>query len=165
MRATTQAYQFGTIVRQPSYRQFVANDFVPTVICLSCLIVAGLDGIFISNILLWASIAIAVCLFYRLLYLRSMKFTIMAEQIIYEHGVFHKTRDFLELYRVIDFQEESTFVQQIFSLKTVKIYSGDRSTPRLDMLGMDKSDNLIPTIRERVTANRKRNGIYEITNR
>jgi hypothetical protein len=30
---------------------------------------------------------------------------------------------------------------------------------------MDKSDNLIPTIRERVTANRKRNGIYEITNR
>jgi uncharacterized membrane protein YdbT with pleckstrin-like domain len=124
-----------------------------------------MDGVVIGNTLLWAATAIAVCLIYRLFYLRSMKFTIMAEQIIYEHGVFHKTRDFLELYRVVDFQEDSTFVQQIFSLKTVKIYSGDRSTPRLDLLGMDKDDNLIPTIRERVSANRKRNGIYEITNR
>jgi uncharacterized membrane protein YdbT with pleckstrin-like domain len=165
MRTAAPTYQFGTIVRRPSYRQFVANDFLLTIVCLTCFIVAGMDGVVIGSTLLWAAIAIAVCLIYRLFYLRSMKFTIMAEQIIYEHGVFHKTRDFLELYRVVDFQEDSTFVQQIFSLKTVKIYSGDRSTPRLDLLGMDKDDNLIPTIRERVSANRKRNGIYEITNR
>ena len=160
-----QAYYFGTLIRKPSYRQFFANDLILSVVCLTGLIVAGLDGVFMGNILLWASLAIAACLMYRLFYLRSMQFTIMAEQIIYEHGVFHKTTDFLELYRVVDFQEESSFAQQIFGLKTVKIYSGDRSTPRLDMLGMDRDDNLIPTIRERVSANRKRNGIYEITNR
>jgi hypothetical protein len=33
------------------------------------------------------------------------------------------------------------------------------------MPGMDKGDNLIQVIRERVTINRRKNGIYEITNR
>lgn len=33
------------------------------------------------------------------------------------------------------------------------------------MTGMDRDNNLIPFIRERVGASRKRNGIYEITNR
>jgi uncharacterized membrane protein YdbT with pleckstrin-like domain len=160
-----QAYQFGTIVRRPSYRQFIANDFMLIGILLTCLTISGIDGMFMSKALLCVSLVITVSLIYRLIYMRNMKFTILSEQIIYEHGVIHKTRDFLELYRIVDFQEECSFIQQIFNLKTVKIYSGDRSTPRLDMIGMDKNDNLIPTIRERVNTNRKRNGIYEITNR
>lgn len=94
-----------------------------------------------------------------------MRFIITEEQFIYEHGVFRRTRDFMELYRIVDFREESSFPQRIFGLKTIQIYSGDRSTPRLDMTGMDMRADLIPFIRERVGASRKRNGIYEITNR
>ena len=85
--------------------------------------------------------------------------------MIYEHGVFKRTRDYCELYRVIDFREESSFLQQIFGLKTVTIYSGDRSTPRLELIGIGSVDNIIPVIRERVTVNRRRHGIYEIANR
>jgi len=146
-------------------RQYLANDLIITVICLAGLAVAGIDGVFMGNILLWASMSVAVCLVYRFLYLRSMRFVITGEQFIYEHGVFRRTRDFLELYRIVDFREESSFLQQLLCLKTVQIYSGDRSTPRLDMVGMDIRENLIPFIRERVGASRKRNGIYEITNR
>ena len=163
MRGT--AYNFGTMVRQPAFRQIIATDWALASLCITSFIVAGMEDILFSSLLFWASLIISVCLIYRVFYLRSMKFIIMDEQIVYEHGVFHKTRDFLELYRVVDFKEESSFIQQIFSLKTVVIYSGDRSTPRLDMLGLDKSDNIIPIIRERVSANRKRNSIYEITNR
>jgi uncharacterized membrane protein YdbT with pleckstrin-like domain len=158
-------YQFGTLVRRPGIRQFLATDLLLTLTCIAGLIVAGIDGVFMGNILLWASLAIAVCLVYRFCYLRSMKFIILPEQIVYEHGVFHRTHDYLELFRVVDFQEDRTLAQQILGIKTVKIYSGDRSTPRLDMPGMDKGDNLIQVIRERVTINRRKNGIYEITNR
>lgn len=166
MKTRTQpTYSFGTMIFRPRARQYLANDFVITVVCLTGLAVAGIDGMFMGNILLWASLAIAVCLVYRFLYLRSMRFIITDEQFIYERGVFHRTRDFMELYRVVDFREESSFPQRLLGLKTIHIYSGDRSTPRLDMAGMDMNDNLVPFIRERVGASRKRNGIYEITNR
>ena len=166
MKTRTQpTYSFGTMIFRPRARQYLANDLIITAVCLAGLAVAGIDGVFMGNILLWASLAIAACLVYRFLYLRSMRFIITDEQFIYEHGVFRRTRDFMELYRIVDFREESSFSQQIFGLKTIQIYSGDRSTPRLDMVGMDKSSNLVPFIRERVSANRKRNGIYEITNR
>lgn len=162
---TAQQYSFGTLVRKPDFRQFLANDLPLTILCLAGLVVAGMDGIFLGNVLFWFSSAIAVCLVYRCLYLRSMSYTFTAEQIIYGHGVFNRTRDYCELYRVIDFREESSFLQQIFGMKTVTIYSGDRSTPRLDIIGLDGKDNIIPILRERVTANRKRHGIYEIANR
>lgn len=166
MKTQTQpTYRFGTMIFRPRARQYLANDLIITIVCLAGLVVAGIDGVFMGNVLLWASLVIAVSLVYRFFYLRSMRFIITAEQFIYEHGVFHRTRDFMELYRIVDFREESSFLQQIFGLKTIQIYSGDRSTPRLDMVGMDMNDNLIPFIRERVGANRKRNGIYEITNR
>lgn len=166
MKTRTQpAYSFGTMVFRPRARQYFANDLVITVVCLAGLAVAGIDGVFMGNVLLWASLATAACLVYRFLYLRSMRFIITDGQFIHEHGVFRRTRDFMELYRIVDFREESSFSQRIFGLKTIQIYSGDRSTPRLDMTGMDMSADLIPFIRERVGASRKRNGIYEITNR
>lgn len=158
-------YSFGTMIRRPKALQFLANDLPLTILCLVGLIVAGMEGIFLGNVLFWFSLAIALCLVYRYFYLRSMSYIFTAEQMIYEHGVFKRTRDYCELYRVIDFREESSFLQQIFGLKTVKIYSGDRSTPRLDLIGIDSIDNIIPVIRERVTVNRRRHGIYEITNR
>ncbi len=158
-------YHFGTMARRPSVRQFFANDLILTLLCLAGLTVAGMDGMKLGDVLFLFSCVILLCLIYRLLYLKSMKFTITGEQLVYEHGVFHRTCDYMELYRVIDFKEESTLMQRLFGLKTVTIFSGDRSTPRLDLIGMEKDDNLIPAIRERVTANRRKNGIYEITNR
>lgn len=153
------------MIRRPSARQFLANDLFLTLLCLAGLAVSGMDGMMLGNILFLFSCAIFLCLIYRLCYLKSMRFTLTGEQLVYEHGVFHRTCDYMELYRVTDFKEESTLAQRLFGLKTVMIYSGDRSTPRLDLVGIDKGDNLIPIIRERVTANRRKNGIYEITNR
>ena len=161
----TPQYSFGTMIIRPKAMQFLANDLPLTILCLAGLIVAGMEGIFLGNVLFWFSLAIALCLVYRFFYLRSMSYKFTAEQMIYEHGVFKRTRDYCELYRVIDFREESSFLQQIFGLKTVTIYSGDRSTPRLELIGIGSVDNIIPVIRERVTVNRRRHGIYEIANR
>ena len=56
-------------------------------------------------------------------------------------------------------------MQQMAGLKNVVIYSMDRNTPVLTILGMKGKLGLIDCIRERVEANKKRKGIYEITNR
>ena len=91
MKTRTQpTYSFGTMVFRPRARQYLANDLIITAVCLAGLAVAGIDGVFMGNVLLWASLAIAVCLVYRFLYLRSMRFIITDEQFIYEHGVFRR---------------------------------------------------------------------------
>ena len=158
-------YAYSTITRRPAVRQYLANDLIPAILCVAGLTVASIDGLFLGNLLFWFSLAMTLCLVYRLCYLKTMRYTVTVEQIIYEHGVFHRSRDYMELYRVIDFKEDSTLVQQLFGLKTVRIFSGDHSTPRLDMTGITSGDNIIPVIRERVTSNRRKHGIYEITNR
>ena len=71
----------------------------------------------------------------------------------------------MELYRVIDYQEDRTFMQQIAGLKTVIIFSTDRSTPRLNIIGQRSGFDLISEIRWRVELNKQRKGIHEITNR
>ena len=126
---------------------------------------AGMDGMPFMGLLLWLSVAVSLLLTYRLIYLKRIVYRITAEQLIYEHGVITRSSDYVELYRVVDFGERSNLLQQICGLKTVSVYSGDRTTPRLDIIGVEINENLVPVIRGRVEQNKRRKGIYEITNR
>ena len=70
----------------------------------------------------------------------------------------------MELYRIVDFQEHQSLLQQLYGLKTVRVLSMDRNTPRLDLTGIRRKDDLVAVIRERVELNKRKKGIYEITN-
>ena len=52
----------------------------------------------------------------------------------------------------------------LFGLKTVSIYSGDKTCPRLDIIGVQGDSDLITMIRERVEYNKKKHNIHEFTN-
>lgn len=70
----------------------------------------------------------------------------------------------MELYRIVDFQEHQSLLQQLCGLKTVVILSMDRNTPRLDLVGIWRSEDIVAVIRKRVEINKRNKGIYEITN-
>ena len=55
-------------------------------------------------------------------------------------------------------------LQQLCGLKTVSIFSMDRNTPRLDLTGIRRRDDIVTLVRERVEYNKRKKGIYEITN-
>lgn len=110
-------------------------------------------------------VAMSLHLIYMLVYMVMIKFTITDEMIIYEHGVFYRKRGYIELYRVVDFREDISFLQNIFGLKTVTVLSGDRTTPTLKIPGISLTYPLVPELRKRVEYNKRRKGIYEITNR
>lgn len=118
-----------------------------------------------KGLLLWLSVAMSLVLAYRFIYLKRMIYRITDEQLIYEHGVITRSSDYVELYRVVDFAERSNLLQQLCGLKTVSVHSGDRTTPQLDIIGMGINDDLVTVIRGRVELNKRRKGIYEITNR
>ena len=85
-------------------------------------------------------------------------------QLQYEYGILSLQRDFIELYRVVDYSEQRSFLQMLFGLKTVSIYSGDKTCPRLDIIGVQGDSDLITMIRERVEYNKKKHNIHEFTN-
>ena len=110
------------------------------------------------------AVILILYLLYRYLYVTRTVYVITSEQLKYECGVFSCSRDFIELYRVIDYSEQRSFLQMLLGIKTISIYSGDRTHPRLDLVGISNKVDLIPTIRERVELNKKRHNIHEFTN-
>ena len=103
-------------------------------------------------------------MFYRYVYITRIVYVITEEQIRYEYGVFSCQRGFIELYRVVDYSEHRSFVQILLGLKTITLYSGDRTTPRIDLVGIKNDTDLIFHIRERVEYNKQRRNIHEFTN-
>ena len=93
-----------------------------------------------------------------------MLFCINAEEVRYEYGIFSLQRDYIELYRVVDYSEQRSFAQMLFGLKTFSIYRGDKTSPRLDVVGVRNHIDLIAIIRERVEYNKKKRNIHEFTN-
>lgn len=156
-------HTFGTITLRPSFLQWVTDKcgWIAVNIIGYCLYADSAVPI----IVLVLMIAMSLHLLYMLLYLRLMKFTITDQQIMYHHGVFNRKLEFIELYRVVDFHEDISFLQDILDIKTVTVHSGDRTTPRLRIPGIALGYPLVQTLRERVEYNKRRKGIYEITNR
>lgn len=166
MRQTTTQPPYtipGTIQLRPRTVQFFIDNLPLLTLDLCGYACAGMEGIPFKGLLLWLSAAMSLVLAYRFIYLKRMVYRITGEQLIYEHGVITRSSDYVELYRVVDFAERSNLLQQVCGLKTVSVHSGDRTTPRLDIIGVDMGNDLVPVIRRRV--NKRRKGIYEITNR
>lgn len=155
--------QFGTIRLTPDWRQYVIDELPTMVLAIALFIVGGLDIPF-SSIFFCAALALSFMAYYRFVFLRGMEYTITDQQLVFERGVFTRSRDYIELYRVVDYDERSSFMQQIVGLKTISVHSGDRTTPKLDILGVRESDDIVGILRERVSFNRSRMNIHEFAN-
>lgn len=94
-----------------------------------------------------------------------MKYHIGQEQLMYQRGLFSLKRDYIEMYRIVDYEEHRTFVQILLGLKSVTIHSCDRTSPSLKLIGIPCDVEVIPAIRERVEFCKVMKGVYEIANR
>ena len=133
--------------------QFVIDELPTLAVCCAGGIYGGLEDMPFPI----AGVAVFLCLC-------RIRYRIGSEQLVCERGLLVRKVDYMELYRVVDFQEHQSLMQQLCGLKTVRIFSTDRNTPRLDLTGMRRKDDIVPLIRGRVEYNKRKKGIYEITN-
>ena len=111
------------------------------------------------------SLTIFIFLFYKYIdMLICTKWIVTDEQILIKKGVFAKSVNYLELYRVFDYEEKKSFIQALCRNTSIYIHSGDKSHPILCMYGLQKDDTIISTIRQRVERQREVKRIYEFTN-
>ena len=157
--------KFKIITLRPHWSQYIISQGMAFIIICALCHVAGHDSITYK----WAFLilgAIMTCIMlYGCLYLHKLRYIITSEQLIIQHGVLSRTSDYIELYRVVDFSENRDILEQLFGLKTVWIFSGDRTNPKLDIYGIRENINVVNIVRTRVEYNKRRKGIYEITNR
>lgn len=158
--------KFTPVSLRPHWAQFTINQTHWLILCLICFTIYCCFGSFLfQNVFLFLGLALVLYLVFQVIYLARMKYVITSDQIIFLHGVISHSTDYMELYRVIDYQQHRSLMQQLTGLKTVMIYSGDRNTPVMKLIGMRNSYDVISVIRDRVEYNKKIKHIYEITNR
>ena len=157
--------RFRVITLRPHWGQYIISQGLMFLVSLVVFLVAGHDAITIKMPFLILGSVTMLMMLYGCLYLSKLQFIISSEQLIIQHGVFHRSSDYIELYRIVDFSEQRNILEQLFGLKTVSIYSGDRTNPKLDIYGVMEKVDMVGIIRERVEYNKQRRGVYEITNR
>lgn len=160
-----QIRRFNIITLHPHWTQYIISQWLIFTVSLVLLLVAGHESITYRQPFLILGSVTTLMGFYGCLYLSKLSFIISSEQLIIQHGIFQRKSDYIELYRVIDFSENRGILEQLFGLKTVCIFSGDRTNPKLDIYGVKEKTDVVGIIRERVEYNKRRKGVYEITNR
>ena len=156
---------FQTYRLNPHWIQYVIDQLPWILIWVVVTLYAGDDTLPYREYLGYVSACMLCYLLWQALELCRIEYVITGEQLIYRHGVLFHSADYMELYRIVDYQESRTPVQQLTGLKNILLLSGDRSLPRLRMVGIRGSSRILDEIRARVEYNKKRRGIYEITNR
>lgn len=158
-------YPFEKLAIRPHWMQFCIGE-IHWMLLAAVLMTAYLMTSFLfHNILAYLAWAIIIFLLYRMLYISRIQYIVTEEQIMYMHGILSHKTDYMELYRVVDYQQNRTFMQQLTRLKTITIMSGDRNMPVLNIIGVREDEDLVQEIRRRVEFNKKQKSIYEITNR
>lgn len=167
MYTTDSAPRFDNIRFHPNGRQFFNDELSAIILTPALIILSGYEGRPGGTLRVVLFVVGLLGMFYlafRFFYIKRMWYCVTSDQLTHEHGVFSVQRDYIELYRVFDYGESQSFLQRMLGIKTITIYSGDRTCPRLCIIGIDEHMDLIYEIRKRVEYNKLRHNIHEFTN-
>jgi uncharacterized membrane protein YdbT with pleckstrin-like domain len=103
----------------------------------------------------------SMIILYRILYWKLVSYEISPQQIKYTRGILHRRIDFLEMYRVKDFDQRQSLIMNILGIMHIRLMTSDISHPMLEMKGIPTS-NIADVLRALVEQSRKENRVYAI---
>ena len=151
------------------FRQFLAGDY-PVIAAAG--ILTGACPVLVSRHDRYTALAVVLVTVFTLSMLAiryamlvSVRWTVDGETLCRTSGVLSRSTDYIELYRIVDYQESRTLIQRLLGVKTVTVYSTDKSDAVSDILGVPADMDLIGMLREKVEDCKRKRNIYEIANR
>lgn len=156
-----------TITIRPNHRQLLSETF--GFVLLLCATVGAAPfvaryGTMVNIVDAGMSVLLLGLVVSRYIVLRSIRWEIDGETLCREKGVFVRQKDYIELYRVVDYAETQTLLQRVFNVKTVIVMSTDRTDAQMSIYGVPARLDIVGMIRKRVENCKKEKRIYEITN-
>jgi len=111
----------------------------------------------------WLIIPVFVAV-WKFLVTKSQKYEVTTQRIRYSSGIFARSIQEVELYRVKDSRFSQTGVQRMFGLADILLVTSDAQSPNKGILGISGkvAQPLREDIRERVEDARDRKGVREI---
>jgi len=97
----------------------------------------------------------------RFLKTKFTKYEISEERILETTGVFSRSTDETELYRVKDIRLEEPFFLRMFGLSTILLVTSDKTSPIITLSGVKEGNNLRKTLRDAVEVRRELKGVRE----
>lgn len=131
---------------------------------------AVLFGVFLAMLVrmkLWPVLAL-LCLIalvqvtLRNLRLRAILYVVTTQRVRVVSGLFNKSIQEIELFRVKDTSVHQWFIQRLFGLGTITILSGDAHNPHLVLQGIPKAVELRERLRQEVMSLRQRFNVREL---
>ncbi|MCG6190858.1 PH domain-containing protein [Maribellus maritimus] len=144
---------------------FVPLQFIPDK-SLAVFIPAGLLPGTLEKYLLGLPVYLLSAAFfllcYHLLKTRCICYEINPEELQYTSGIFHRKHEYIELYRIKDFQVDRPLLYRFFGLGTLVVYTSDKTTPVFRLEAIRKPEEVYTVLRGLVELNRKEKHVYEI---
>ncbi len=146
------------IILKPTFSYAILRSF--DLMVFSCLIISASIYFDLPLVLVGISIP-ALIMLYRIIFWRMVKYEIATDQIKYSRGIFQRRVDFLEMFRIKDFDQQQSLTMRILGIMHIRLMTSDISHPMLELKGIPVS-NITDVIRGLVEKARKENSVYAI---
>lgn len=151
---------------RPSLRYWLIMNF-PYFLMIVVLFFCGTlvsSAFYLREIIGVGILVLSFLMMWNIIVLMHVQFIIQEEQLIIKRGVLRRSTNFLEMYRVYDYEKKQNIIEVILGIMNVIILSRDLSSPKLVLYGVPNNDKLIPLIRQLVERQKELKQIYEINN-
>ncbi len=143
---------------------------IPLLFRLDGLIREKLPGGFISEefefhmlyLPVYLGIIAGVNLVYHILRVRCIRYEISPEELEYHSGIFYRKHEYIELYRVKDYQVDRPLLYRIFGLGNLIINTSDKTIPVFRMKAIRNPEDIYTVLRAFVERNRREKHVYEV---
>lgn len=151
-----------TLIIKPSFKYFILNNWYVPVIIIILFYFKDYYNFLISTGAGIICILLLLKSLYNLFFFISIRFTITDEMIVSEYGFFRRTINYMELYRIYDYQVKQSLFENALGLMSVYLIGRDLTNPTLKVFGVNFDIKFIPNIRTRVEVAKRNNNIYEL---
>jgi uncharacterized membrane protein YdbT with pleckstrin-like domain len=91
-----------------------------------------------------------------------IRYEITTEELRHTHGILRRRHNYIELYRIKDFQVDRPLVYRIFGLGNLIIYTSDKTSPVFRLEAIGKPKEIYTILRELVEQNRREKHVFEV---
>ena len=112
--------------------------------------------------LLFLLVVTTAYIFFKWLKVQSQEYRLTTERILVSRGIFSRTTDSTELYRVKDLRITQPFFLRLFGLENIELMTSDQTTPDLVVDHIPKNLGLGDKCRNQIEACRTAKGTREV---
>lgn len=123
--------------------------------------IKNLGTYILCGLFCWLIVPLFVAL-WKWLGVRSREFRLTSERLLITEGIFSKTTDSLELYRVKDIRTEQPFLLRLFQLENIKLVTTDETSPVVVIDYIAREHQLSDQLRQHVEACRVAKRVREV---